>query len=86
MCFLLETKFNKESVSTFVDKFFIGWNCATNLDSYKGGHILMLWRWVMFTVTLISSSEQLVHCNVSVSGVTDPIMITIIYGWNTVRQ
>ena len=59
---LLETKVKKHNVSKVAAKVFPWWQWNTNFSLTPKGRIWIAWRPNSYNVSILSQTEQLVHC------------------------
>ncbi|XP_062114488.1 uncharacterized protein LOC133825581 [Humulus lupulus] len=83
-CALLENKMKKDKVDDMMTKLFFGWeHYSSNVTE---GRILVLWKKSFIKVQVLLEQQQFVHCLVKFTGLPMEIVVTFVYGLNTMVE
>ena len=79
---LLETKVKKENIKGVADRLFRGWSWVTNVEANPD---VRIWQGKAYKIQVLSSSEQLIHCNANSQINSNSFFITFVYGLNQLQ-
>ncbi|XP_062104348.1 uncharacterized protein LOC133815532 [Humulus lupulus] len=81
---LLENKMKKDKVDDMMAKLFLGWDYYSS--NVREGRILVLWQKSFIKVQVLLEQQQFVHCLVKLTGMQMDILVTFVYGLNTMDE
>ena len=83
---LVETRVKNNKLSSVLRGIAPGWQVLHNYEDSANGRIWVIWDNNWYEVKKISSSTQMVHCQVNERSKGYQIMLTVVYGLNTTEQ
>ncbi|KAJ8426568.1 hypothetical protein Cgig2_010627 [Carnegiea gigantea] len=78
----LETKVKRENVNKVVNNLCQGWDWHSNIQSSEKDRIWILWRPNCYAVTIVATTNQMVHCKAIQLSTQKKFHLTIVYGFN----
>ncbi|XP_070001871.1 uncharacterized protein LOC142166145 [Nicotiana tabacum] len=82
----LETRVKKHRSQTIQRKMGVYWQCKDNYDYAPNGRIWLLWKEANVHVTVLESTDQLIHCLVKDKNSSFTSCITFVYGLYTIQH
>ncbi|XP_060960884.1 uncharacterized protein LOC133031410 [Cannabis sativa] len=79
---LLETRVKSSKLGDLYQRMFQGWCFTTNLAWHKGGRIIMAWNHLLFNITIIKCTSQMIHSHIETLNNRYKFFITFVYGFN----
>ena len=83
---LVETRVKNNKLSSVLKGIALGWQVLHNYEDSANGRIWVIWDNNWYEVKKISSSTQMVHCQVNERSKGYQIMLLVVYGLNTAEQ
>ena len=83
---LVETRVKNNKLSSVLRGIAPGWQVLHNYEDSANGRIWVIWDDNWYEVKKISSSAQMLHCQVNERSKGYQIMLTVVYGLNTTEQ
>ncbi|XP_004253414.2 uncharacterized protein [Solanum lycopersicum] len=83
---LVETRVKNNKLSSVLRGIAPGWQVLHNYEDSANGRIWVIWDDNWYEVKKISSSAQMLHCQVNERSKGYQIMLTVVYGLNTAEQ
>ncbi|KAJ8420395.1 hypothetical protein Cgig2_013882 [Carnegiea gigantea] len=83
---LLETKVKQPNVDKIAANTFPGWKWHHNFDKNPKGRIWLAWDPKVFTVSILHTTEQILHTHVTDQHTHKQFHATFIYGFNHMAQ
>ncbi|XP_069143463.1 uncharacterized protein [Solanum lycopersicum] len=83
---LVETRVKNNKLSSVLRGIAPGWQVLHNYEDSANGRIWVIWNDNWYEVKKISSSAQMLHCQVNERSKGYQIMLTVVYGLNTAEQ
>ncbi|XP_062118462.1 uncharacterized protein LOC133832094 [Humulus lupulus] len=84
ICALLENKLKKDKANDMMNKVFFGWDHYSS--TVTEGILLVLWRKSFVKVQVLLEHQQFIHCLVRFSSLQLEIVITFVYGFNSLVE
>ncbi|XP_019236840.1 PREDICTED: uncharacterized protein LOC109217066 [Nicotiana attenuata] len=79
---LLETKVKRAKAQKAALNLCNGWSYSTNLSQYNGGRIWLLWKPMVYDISICKVTEQLIHYRVHHRGDGRKFSVTMVYAFN----
>lgn len=79
---LLETKVKANKVDSIRNKFGQQWRFIDNYDKHSNGRIWIMWKVEDLQITMVKSSDQFIHCDVSDSACMRVCWLTMVDAHN----
>uniref|UniRef100_A0A803Q408 Reverse transcriptase domain-containing protein n=1 Tax=Cannabis sativa TaxID=3483 RepID=A0A803Q408_CANSA len=79
---LLETRVKSSKLGDLYQRMFQGWCFTSNLAWHKGGRIIIAWNPLLFNITIIKCTSQMIHSHIETLNNRYKFFITFVYGFN----
>ncbi|KAJ8428274.1 LOW QUALITY PROTEIN: hypothetical protein Cgig2_009973 [Carnegiea gigantea] len=79
---LVETKVKKENKQEGAKRLFSQWQWQTNTGTLTKGRISVAWRPKFYSMEVVITTEQMIHCRVKLLSKQTQFYVTFVYGYN----
>ena len=86
MAGLIETRVKEKNMKTVLNGIVPGWKMINNYNGSPNGRIWLTWDDNWYEVKEITSSAQILHCQVNERSKGYQFIVSVVYGFNTVEQ
>ena len=86
MAGLIETRVKEKNRKTVLNGIVPGWKMINNYNVSPNGRIWLIWDDNWYEVKEITSSAQILHCQVNEKSKDYQFIVSVVYGFNTVEQ
>ena len=83
---LVETRVKSNNVRSVLRGIAPGWQALHNYEDSANGRIWVIWDDNWYEVKKITSSSQMLHCQVNERSKGYQIILSVVYGLNTAEQ